>query len=162
MAAKYSDADIDSMIREPKLLPQDYRSRVQLRDKRGHKERELDVRGEDGTQFRLILRQSQFNILDFSIILAVIPADSNQLFRLKRYNGRSHEHTNTIEGQTFYSFHIHTATERYQESGAREDAFAQPTDRHADLHSALLYMLKDCGFRGPQDAQALLFGEFDQ
>ena len=149
------------MIQERKPLPDNYRNRIQLRDKRGHKERELDVTGEKGTQFRLILRQSDFNTLDFSIILAVDPPDSSQLFRLRRYNGKSHEHTNQIEGDTFYDFHIHYATERYQESGAREDAFAELTDRYADFHTALRCMFEDCGFETPKDTQPSLFGEFE-
>jgi hypothetical protein len=161
MPAKYSDEEIDRMLAEQKPLPDNYRSRVQLRRKRGHKESELDVTGVNDTQYRLILRQSNFNPLDFSIILAVNPPGSNQLFRLRRYNGKHGEHTNQIEGNTFYDFHIHQATERYQESGANEDAFAEPTDRYADYHSALRCMIKDCGFEAPQDAQQTLFGEFD-
>lgn len=161
MALKYSDAEIARMIQAPKQLPNNYRARVQLRDKRGHKERELDVTGEGGTRYRLILRQSKFNTMDFSIILAVNPDDSNQLFRLRRYNGKSHEHTNQIEGDTFYDFHIHHATERYQESGAREDAFAEATDRYADFRAALRCMLEDCGFETPQDVQPSLFGKFE-
>jgi len=161
MPAKYSDSEIARMIEERKPLPDNYRSRVQLRDKRGHKERELDVTGESGTQYRLILRQSAFNTLDFSIILAVNPLDSNQLFRLRRYNGKHGEHTNKIEGDTFYDFHIHQATERYQESGMKEDAFAEVTDRYADSYAALRCMLEDCGFEKPQGAQASLSGEFD-
>ena len=156
MIAKFTDAEIARMIAERKPLPDNYRSRVQLRDKRGHKERELDV-----TQFRLILRQSVFNEMDFSIILALNPADSNHVFRLRRFMGKSHEHTNQIEKDIFYDFHIHHATERYQESGAREDAFAEPTNRYADFHEALRCMLDDCGFDAPQDAQQSLFGKFD-
>lgn len=161
MPVKYSDSEITRMIEERKPLPSNYLSRIQLRNKRGHKERELDVAGENGTQYRLILRQSDFNTMDFSIILAVSPSDSNQLFRLRRYNGKSHEHTNQIEGDTFYDFHIHCATERYQESGLREDAFAERTDRYADFHTALRCMLEDCRFQMPQDAQPSLLGEFD-
>jgi hypothetical protein len=83
------------------------------------------------------------------------------LFRLQRHNGKSHEHTNQIEGNTFYDFHIHLATERYQEIGMREDAFAKPTDGYADFHTALLYMFENCGFKVPPNNQKLLFGEFD-
>lgn len=100
MSAKYSDEEIAKMIAVPKLLPADYRSRIQMRSKRGHKERELEVPGQDNGHYRLILRQSNSNTLAFSIILAVNPSDSNQLFRLRRYNGKNHEHTNTIEGDT--------------------------------------------------------------
>ena len=156
MPAKYSDSEIARMIEEPKPLPDNYRSRVQLRNKRGHKERELDVVGEEGTPYRLILRQSNFNTLDFSIILAVNPSDTNQMFRLRRYNGRHGEHTNSIEGNKFYDFHIHQATERYQESGMREDAFAETTDRYADFHTALRCVLEDCGFGIPDGQLDLL------
>lgn len=161
MSIRYSDKDIERMIREQKPLPVNYQSRIQLRDKRGHKEREWDVDGTQGGKYRVILRQSDFNTLDFSVILAVFPADTNQLFRLRRYNGKSHEHTNQIEADTFYNFHIHYATERYQDSGGREDAFAEPTDRYADFRSAVLCLLKDCGFMIPEGSQATLFGEFD-
>ena len=146
------------MIAERKPLPDNFMSRVHLQNKRGHKERQLDVVGENGTQYCLILRQSDFNALDFSVILVVHPSDSNQRFRLRRYNGMSHEHTNQIEGDTFYDFHIHHSTNRYQESGSREDAFAEVTDRYADFHGALRCMFEDCGFEPPQDAQPGLFG----
>ncbi len=149
------------MIEERKPLPDNYRSRVKLRDKRGHKGRELDVPGVSGSQYRLILRQSNFNTLYFSIILAVLPSDSNQLFRLRRYNGKHGEHTNKIEGDKFYDFHIHHATERYQESGMNEDAFAAVTNRYADFHSALNCMLRYCGFEMPHNAQQDLFEEFE-
>ena len=43
----------------------------------------------------------------------------------------------------FYDFHIHFATERYQELGAREDAYARPTDRHDMLRDALGCLVKD-------------------
>ena len=159
MAAKYSDEDIAGFLRERKPLPEDYRNRIQLRQKRGHKERELNVTGVDGNEFRLVLRQSSSNPFDFSLILAICPKDTNQVFRLRRYNSRSHEHTNHIEENTFYDFHVHMATERYQELGAREDAYAEATDRFSDFHSALRCMLEDCGFDIPQREQLVLFEE---
>jgi hypothetical protein len=161
MPVRYSESEIASMLAEPKQLPANFRERLQLSVKRGHRERELDVTGRNGTEFRLILRRSDANPLDFSIILAARPAESSQLFRLRRYNGRSHQHTNQIEGDTFYSFHVHTATERYQDSGMREDAFAEPTDRYGDFHSALGCMLEDCNFDAPHDDQLTLPGGFD-
>jgi hypothetical protein len=156
MAAKYSDKLIADMIAEDKPLPKDFATQLRLKDKRGHKERELSVAGVVGTQYRLILRQNEFNQLDFSIILAVCQRGSTALFRLCRYNGKSHEHTNSIEGQTFYDFHIHKATERYQELGTREDAFAESTARYGDFHTALDCLLEDCGFK-KADPQPLLF-----
>lgn len=159
MGAKYSDADIARLLAEKKPLSKDFRTQIRLRDKRGHKEQELDIVGVAKSQFRLILRQSSFNALDFSIILAYCPADTHQIFRLRRYNGKSHEHTNLIESNTFYDFHIHTATERYQELGAREDAYAEPSNRFSDLHIAISCMLSDCALELPEEPQQKLFEE---
>lgn len=159
MGIQLNDSSILGLILEPKSLPVDYRDRIRIRPKRGHSERELDITGDDSSEFRLILRQSQFNHLDFSVILAFRPAGLGQLFRLRRYNGKSHEHTNTLEGIRFYNFHIHTATERYQESGLREDSFAEETDRFQDFNGAIRCMLADCGFQIPLDPQRDLFME---
>ena len=79
------------------------------------------------------------------------------MFRLRRYNGRSHEHTNQIENDTFYDFHIHLATERYQELGAREDAYARPTDRYGTFRGALDCLFTDANFSVPPKAEGDLF-----
>ena len=155
----FSDQDIQRLIKEKKPLPKDYKVKIQVRPKRGHKERELDIEGENGNDFRLILRQSTINPLDFSIILIYRPPQSNILFRLRRYNGRSHEHTNTIEGNTFYDYHIHQATERYQQIGAKEDTYAEPTNRFSDFHQAISCIISDCGFEIPSGIQRSLFEE---
>lgn len=156
MAAILTDREIDALIHESKPLPQHWRRRFSLKPKRGHRERELDITGEHGSQFRLILRESMPNPLGFSVILAYCPATTNQLFRLRRYNGRDHEHTNILEQQTFFDFHIHQATERYQDSGLREDAFAMPTDRFADFDGAIRCLIEDCAFVLPHESQLAL------
>lgn len=157
MAVILADAQIAVLIAEAKPLPDDYRSRVQTRPKRGHRERELGVPGANGSMFRLILRQSLFNVLDFSVILAWLPPQSTSAFRLCRYNGKSHEHTNALESRTFYAFHVHRATERYQRSGLREDGFAEPTTGYQDFAGALRCMIRDCGFQVPGAPQTELF-----
>lgn len=157
MPVQLNDGEIARLLRESKHLPNDFRARIKPRPKRGHTERELDVTGANGSAFRLIIRQSLANPLDFSIILGYRPPTTNQPLRLRRYNGRSHEHTNPIEGETFYDFHIHMVTERYQDLGMREDTFAERTDRYADLEGALRCMLADCGFVVPKGSQASLF-----
>ena len=157
MAITYSDHEIESLIGERKILPDDWYGRTRLRPKRGHLERYLDVAGAATGHFRLIFRKSRENPWDFSVILAVRVPQSNRLFRLRRYNGKSHEHTNHIEGVTFYDFHIHFATERYQEVGAREDTFAEPTDRYSDIEGALECLIADAKFEMPPDSQRVLF-----
>lgn len=157
MAVTLTDAEISALTAELKRLPSDYRVRIQPRPKRGHRERELDILGANGGSFRLILRESLFNPLDFSVILAWLPPKSTTAFRLRRYNGKSHEHTNTLEGETFYDFHVHLATERYQQSGLREDAFAEPTTRYQNSMGAVQCLFADCGFEPPASSQAGLF-----
>ena len=159
MAVTYLDHEIESLVREEKLVPGDWQNVVRLRPKRGHNERHLDIAGDAGSEFRLILRQNRINLLDFSVILAVRVPRSSQLFRLRRYNGRSHEHTNQIESVTFHDFHVHFATERYQELGAREDAYAEPTDRFGDFRGALQCLAEDTNLKVPPEPQGDLFEE---
>jgi hypothetical protein len=149
MAVIFSDMEISALIAEPKQLPDDYRARMQTKPKRGHRERELSLTGMAGTNFQLVLRESFINPLDFSIILGCFPPGLQTVFRLRRYNGKSHEHTNMIESQTFYDFHRHTATERYQTSGLREDAFAEISNQYQDFIGALRSMLDECAFVMP-------------
>ena len=159
MVAKYSDAEIAQLLTESKILPPRFLTWPKMKERTGHKERDLPVTGADGNEFKLILRQSNFNPLDFSIILAFRPPGTNQLFRLMRFNGKSHQHTNKLERVSFYDFHIHTATERYQEIGTREDAYAERTDRYSDYYGALQCMLSDCNFEITDGGQQILFKE---
>ena len=112
MAVNITDAEIAALIAEAKPLPNDYQKKTQTSPKRGHRERELDIQGENGNSFRLILRQSLFNPLDFSVILAWLPPQIGTPLRLRRYNGKSHEHTNTLESQKFYEIGRASCRER--------------------------------------------------
>jgi hypothetical protein len=164
MPVSLTDTEIQHLLAEPKRLPEDFRNRVVPKLKRGHKEQELDLRGQSGSEFRLIVRQNSFNVLDFTAILAYRPPRSNKLFRLRRCNGR-HVHTNKLEGNAFDGFHIHMATERYQQAGfEKEDAYAEPTDRYSDLAGATECLLRDCSFVFPTSGQGDLFeeGSFDE
>ena len=157
MPVTYTDDEIARLLAEEKPLPAGWQSRFRSNNKLGHDERELTVTGGGGNSFRLIVRKSLFNELDFSIILGVDVPQSNRLFRLRRHDGKSQEHTNQIEGNTFYDFHIHMATERYQLRGnraPREDDYAEVTDRYDDATGALDCMLTDAGFTtaGPQSS----------
>lgn len=159
MTSTYSDADIEALLAEQKSVPTDWRTRLRYRQKRGHEEAELDLPGADGNEFRVILRRNSINRLDFSAILAVRIPESNRLFRLRRYNGKSHEHTNQIEDTTFFDFHIHTATERYQQLGSREDAYAEVTDRFGDPEAAIQCLFDDANCDVPPESQMSLFAE---
>lgn len=162
MAIRLTDFEITQLLEVAKPVPADFRSKLKLRPKRGHVERDLEVKGEDGSRFKLILRMSLSNPLSFSAILGYQFPSSNQVFRLRRYNGRAHEHTNVIEKETFYDFHVHEATERYQELGGKEDGFAEPTDRFVDLDGAIDCLMQDCNFVLPPDPQLSMSLELTQ
>jgi len=156
MPVMLDDTRIEELLHEHKRLPDHYERLYNPKHKRGHKQAELDVVGQDGSRFRIIVRQSAVDPLDFSVILAYYVPRTNVLFRLRRYNGKFSVHTNRIEGTSFFDFHIHYATERYQAKGFDEDAYAESTARYADLHSALACLMKDCGFILPDSGQLAL------
>lgn len=149
--AKLTDAEINDLIALPKYLPSDYRRRLKAKV-RGfsakHEEAKLEVPVDNTGTFRVIIRKNLVNLQDFSIILGYISQDKSGLIRLKRHNG-IHEHTNKIEGITFREFHIHRATQRYQETGFDIDAYAEPTDKYSNADEALETFLDDCNFIRP-------------
>jgi len=158
MAVTFTDEKIDALINERKMLPANWQHKTLPRPKTGQNEKHLNLQGVDGNQFRLILKESRFDKRNFSVILAVIAARSNKIFRLRRYNGK-HFHRNRIEGDSFRDFHIHTATERYQERGMREDAYAVATDRYSDLQGAWDCLVSDANLVAPADAQDDIFAQ---
>lgn len=157
MATRLNDLEIQNFLGEQKDLPPDYLQRLRTKPKSGHEERELDLKGSSGSDFRVILRRSMYNSFDFSVILAYCVPGTTQVFRLRRYNGKSHEHTNAIERETFYAFHIHTATERYQDLGMREDSFAEATDRFSNFEEAVDCLFDDANLKAPEGQQGKLF-----
>ncbi len=159
MGAVLTEKEIERLLAEPKTLPAGWQQRLGLKQKRGHREAHLDLTGWNGSEFRLILRQADENVFDFSAILAYCPGESSQLVRLCRCNGR-HQHTNAIEGDTFYDFHVHTATERYQEFGGDEEGYAVPCSEYSDLQGAITALCVRCGIEVPPEAQ-MRFEESD-
>jgi hypothetical protein len=145
----FSDAEIQHLIRVPKVLPDDWERLLKARPKKdfAHKRASLEIQTPDGV-FTIIIRESTINTLSFSVILAFVRPNGS-FFRLRRYNGRHGEHVNHLERQIVNGFHIHQATERYQIAGHREDAFAIVSTEFADIASALQLMFSQCAFQMP-------------
>lgn len=153
-----TDAQLTDYEAESKPLPTDYERRLfTFSSSSGHARSQLDVDGDRGNRYSISLRQGLFNPLDFSAIFSVYLAGGVE-FRLRRYNGKAHTHSNKIErGPRFYDFHIHRTTERYQlAGGCRPDGFAEVTNRYSDLWSAVACLLDDCNFVRPLDTQLTL------
>jgi lysozyme family protein len=154
-----SEERISELISEQKPLPSGLDPLAALTRRNQHDRKDYTVVTPSGNEFLVAIRRSALNMLDFSVILGYQLPNLHTIFRLRRYNGKSHHHTNTIERQTFYDFHFHTATERYQRPGFREDHFAERTNRHYSLESAIQCLLDDCGFRPPMEKSPLFTGQ---
>ena len=138
------------LLSEGKHLPVHWASRLRVRPKANsqYSQRELEVPGNNGHIFRLILRQNSINLLDFSIILTLKEGATEYV--LVRHNGKHpSEHTNKIEkrlgkpNSSFRNvFHVHKATERYQQAGFAIDGYAEQTTRYSSFQAALEAMIR--------------------
>ena len=147
-----TDEEIDALLKEPKKLQNiKILFNPKFTVKKGHKESALEIKCSNESKFMIILRQNLENTIDFSVILGYVPKGQTKPFHLRRYNGKSHEHTNHFEKKNgveemykFYNFHIHQATLRYQQSGFSEEGYATPTDRYSDINGAIKCLIEDC------------------
>jgi hypothetical protein len=160
-----TDSEIAELIGEPKPLSSNWQTRLRLRPKANaqFEQRELDVQTSSGRRFRIVVKRSLLNLFDFSIILMFQDTDGSE-YRLTRYNGRhSSRHTNKWEktrglpnSQFGPAFHIHIATERYQQASLKIDGYAEVTDMYNDYPNALEAFLSDCRFQREDPAQKRL------
>ncbi len=161
-----TDDEIDNLVAESKPLQKNWLTRLRPKRKSNlqHAQRVLDVEGEAGSEFRIIIRQNAINLFDFSIILTFKDSSGSE-FRLRRYNGKHpSQHTNKVEkahGEPNSSFrnkfHIHKATQRYQEEGLKIDGYAEETTEYASFDTALQEFVQSNGIVIPGDNQMPLF-----
>ena len=147
-----SDSQIETLIQECKLLPMEWSQKFIQVEKKGHTEFHLSVPGNAGRKFEIIRRESNFNSANFSVVLGVYFPGDNECFRLRRYNGNNHTHTNQIEKIEVCGFHIHMTTEKYQRKHLQDeriqiDGYAESTTRYKDIEGALRCLIKDANFQ---------------
>lgn len=133
MKITLSNEEIQALIEEEKYVNLEFEELFsRMKDKNGHKE-------------------FDYTILGYS------PKELNTVFKLTRYNGKSHEHRNALDkNPAFYDFHIHKATERYQLAGRKEEAYAEITNRYSNLRSALRCLIDDCNVSLKENPQTKL------
>jgi len=146
-----TDADIDTLVREPKSVTLRRPWLLRMKQKGRHLERDFDLRGARGSKFRLIIRQNQLDPADFSIILGLIRSRSRRLFHLRRYKGNSHGHTNKIEREAFPGFphpcgyHSISEFDRSRRGRLRDFHFTlQRSMRRLSVHARRLRTLDSC------------------
>ena len=155
----YTDEQIEEFCKESKPLPENYYTVLidNLRTRDAFKRSSLIVMGVSGNEYGIHIRKSKENPLDFSVIFLIKNKIVTGDFILRRYNGKSHQHTNNLEGEKFRDFHIHYATERYQQLGStKPEKYARITDRYSDIVGALDCLLEDCGFILPDNQRRRL------
>lgn len=157
-----SDEAIRELVAERKAIPDGLRPLGRLTERNRHLRREYEITCETGNCFVVKIRRSSLNPFDFSVILGYQLPGLNTIFHLRRYNGKSHYHTNPLdENIRFRAFHIHTATERYQSLGGKPEHFAEITTRYADIEGAIGCLLMDCGFRAPMEEAPIFTGTIE-
>ena len=107
-----------------------------------HRQRNYAAISDDGSSYRIYLRQNLDDERDFSCGLALMQRGGKPL-SLVRYNGSSHTH-----GEIRYRCHIHRASAEALAAGRKIDSRADETDRYATLEGALACLIEDCGVRG--------------
>jgi hypothetical protein len=152
----FTDEEINRLIAENKNYDGPIEDFLRFKESEGHKKASLELPRYDGSMFIVKLRQNKNAVTDFSAILAYQEKGANQDFKLRRYNGK-HEHTNKLEKQKFFDFHVHYATQRYQDAGRAEESYAVPSDRYSDIRGALTCLILDCNIRIEKDAQTSIF-----
>ena len=151
MDIKYTDQQIAALIKERKVLPDDWRDQLD-------KNNSLYIIGESGSRFRIITNLNEKYPSDFSVVLAVIDPKTGAIFRIRRYNGMpKRSHNNKIEKQKIYGYHIHFATERYQERDYDEETYAEETNRYNNLEGALQCLIQDANLELPAQLELRLF-----
>jgi hypothetical protein len=159
-----SDSEILLLIGERKPLPQRWSTRLKPKPVSGqsHLRKKLEIKGHDGNEFVIDLRVNSLDQLDFSVIHSFIDQDG-QRYIITRFNGKHQSiHTNKWEkkyGKANASFrpcfHIHRATERYQNEGFAIDGYAEVTSEYASFDAALRCFLQSNGFVQEGDDQPL-------
>ena len=153
----YTDQEIQELIAETKILSPNWGKRFKKGDSRSSTTFTFEINGKNNKIFYILKRVNNINKNKFSVILGVNIDSQKKMFRLRRYDSKE-KHTNPIEKITFNDFHIHTATERYQKYGTKEeDKYAEVTNRFENVDNALECLINDCGFIIEETPQMSLF-----
>jgi hypothetical protein len=154
-----TDDDIRALLAENRSLPEDYVKHMRPTKKANmqYSQSELPVTGERGSEFKVIIRKNLMDPLDFSVILVYLPKEEGKGFILRRYNGK-HIHRNRLEGEELHDFHVHMATERYQQAGLKAEGYAEVSDGYASVRQATGCLFRDANFQRGSDRRLNGYG----
>lgn len=141
-----TDAEIARLVALPKRVTN---PGARQRQQRGSWQINYECTTDTGENFRIYRRQNIRDPESYSCGISYI-LPSGQHLTLRRYNGPSHEHSNTLEGGATLRLvcHVHRATERYIRAGRKPDHYAEATTRYTTLDGAFLALIEDCNVSG--------------
>jgi len=147
------------LLEELKTLPRDYvrHLKVVKKSRMQYSQAELPVTGELGSEFKVVIRKNLHDPLDFSVILVYLPREEGKGFILRRYNGK-HIHKNHLEGNELHDYHVHMATERYQQAGLKPEGYAEVSDGYASVQQATECLFRDANFQRGSDRRLNGYG----
>ncbi len=118
-----TDRDIEGLLSMPKQVEN---PGAKFRTEKKHARKDYRLISGDGIhRFALFVRQSTVLPENFSAGLRWLPKSGEDV-TLIRFNGPSHPHSNSIEGDRFeFVCHVHQATERYIAAGKKDEGFAE-------------------------------------
>ncbi len=141
-----TDEDIEALLSISKHVGN---SGAKFRTEGKHLRKDYRLTSGDGKhEFALFVRQSTVLPESFSAGLRWLPKSGEDV-TLIRFNGPSHPHSNSIEGDRFeFVCHIHRATERYLAAGKKDEGFAERSGEYKTLNGALHCLVKRCNISG--------------
>ncbi|ADI73570.1 conserved hypothetical protein [Methanohalobium evestigatum Z-7303] len=142
-----SDDEIKQLIEDEKPLKSETINSINsnLKFKNQAKRWEYELISESGNKFEIKIRINDNHPYNFTVILQY-KDEKGHIYRLRRYNGK-HTHQNKIENNRFRDFHIHKATQKYQENGHEIDGYAEVTNSYDNWEDAFQTMIKECNFK---------------
>jgi hypothetical protein len=99
-----SEERIGALITEPKPEPPGLVPLGVMSQRNQHYRKDFRIMAPSGNEFLVAIRKATLNIFDFSVILGYQLPHLHTVFRLRRYNGKSHPHTNPIEKERSTTF----------------------------------------------------------
>lgn len=110
----------------------------------GSRRNGFDAESDDGTRFRVFMRQHETFLEDFSVGLEVQRPDGSWLM-LMRCNGPHGEVCDPHNQDRHHSYHIHRALVSNIEQGYKPERGGEPTTKYASFEQALRFFLQETG-----------------
>lgn len=158
------DIEINNLISEEKQIDVETIRHAHddknFRNRQSHsfKKWEHEFHTGNNNVFRIVINRNKRYESNFSVILQYVDRNK-KIYNLRRYNGVHGCHKNIIEKNKVVGFHIHIATERYQQKNLQLEGYAEATDRYTDWKGAFKQMLLDCNFKKNQPSFDSLAGD---